>query len=77
MHKIDFILKWIATSILIVGCFVNSAFPDLYPAGPILLAIGGIVWLIVSCMWREWSLIVTNGVMTAVGLIGLAFFYLS
>ena len=77
MHKIDFVLKWIATSILIVGCFVNSAFPDLYPAGPILLAIGGIVWLIVSCMWREWSLIVTNGVMTAVGLIGLAFFYLS
>tara|TARA_Y100000992_G_scaffold300284_1_gene268640 strand:- start:1505 stop:1735 length:231 start_codon:yes stop_codon:yes gene_type:complete len=75
--KIDFYLKWIATGTLIVGCFVNSAFPDMYPIGPILLALGGVVWLIVSCIWREWSLIITNGVMTAVGLFGMAFYYLS
>tara|TARA_B100000214_G_C23877672_1_gene585729 strand:- start:174 stop:407 length:234 start_codon:yes stop_codon:yes gene_type:complete len=77
MQKIDFILKWLATSTLIVGCFVNSAFPDLYPAGPILLSVGGVLWLIVSCMWREWSLIVTNSVMTVVALAGMAYYYLS
>jgi hypothetical protein len=75
--KLDFYLKWTATTILIVGCFINSAFPDWYPVGPILLSVGGVVWLIVSCMWREWSLIVTNSVMTAVGLIGMAYYYLS
>jgi hypothetical protein len=77
LMKIDFYLKWIATGTLIVGCFVNSAFPSLFPVGPLILGAGGIIWLVVSCMWREWSLIITNGVMTAVGILGLAFYYLS
>lgn len=75
--KIDFYLKWLATSTLIVGCFVNSAFPEVFPIGPIILAVGGLIWLVVSCMWREWSLIITNGVMSSVGLLGLAYYYLS
>ena len=53
--KLDFYLKWIATGTLIVGCFVNSAFPSMFPVGPLILGAGGIIWLVVSCMWREWS----------------------
>jgi hypothetical protein len=26
-------------------------------------------------MWREWSLIITNSVMSAVGFLGLAYYY--
>ena len=73
--KIDSILKWVATIILIVGTFVNAAFPNFYPLGPALLAAGGVVWLIVSIMWKEPALIVTNGVLTVVGVGGIAAYF--
>jgi hypothetical protein len=70
------ILKWIATAILIVGTFVNAGFPQLYPIGPLLLAMGGVVWLIVSLLWREPALIVTNLVLTTVGFGGILLYYI-
>lgn len=69
MKDLNWYLKWVATAILIVGTAVNSL--GYYPAGPIILAIGGILWLIVSIRWREPSLIVVNSVMTATGVAGL------
>ena len=69
--KIDVILKWVATLILIIGTFINAGFPELYPLGPGLLALGGAVWLIVSFMWKEPALIITNGVLTLVGISGI------
>jgi hypothetical protein len=66
----DQILKWVATVILIAGSFVNAM--GIYPLGPILLIIGGAIWFTVSIMWREPSLIVTNGVMLFAGIFGLA-----
>ena len=71
----DKILKWVATAILILGTFINANRPDLYPLGPGLLALGGVVWLIVSVMWKEAALIVTNGVLTLVGIIGIFLHY--
>ena len=75
--KIDVYLKWIATATLVVGSFINSAFPELYPIGPVILIVGGAIWLVVSCLWREWSLIVTYSVMTLVAVAGMAYYYLS
>jgi hypothetical protein len=69
MRDLNWYLKWIATAILIVGTAVNSL--GYYPEGPIILAVGGILWLIVSIRWREASLIVVNSVMTATGIAGL------
>lgn len=66
-------LKWIATVILIVGTGVNSL--GYYPAGPLILILGGIFWLIVSIRWQEKSLIVTNGVMLLTGIAGIAWNY--
>jgi hypothetical protein len=71
--KLDWYLKWVATAVLIAGTAVNSL--GFYPLGPIILAIGGVLWLIVSLMWREPALIVTNAVMLATGLAGLAWVY--
>ena len=73
--KIDDILKWTATSILIIGTAVNSA--GYYPLGPIILIIGGIVWLVVSIMWKEPALIVTNSIMTLTAVAGLLWKYLT
>tara|TARA_B110000238_G_scaffold152156_1_gene164287 strand:+ start:16 stop:261 length:246 start_codon:yes stop_codon:yes gene_type:complete len=75
--KLDVYLKWAATTVLILGTAVNTALPQLFPLGPLILALGGVLWLVVSIMWREWALIVTNAVMMAVGIVGLAYYYLS
>ena len=71
---LDTLLKWVATVVLIIGQFVNSL--GYYPAGPILFIVGGALWLIVSVIWREPSLIVTNGVMLLAGVVGLMVNYL-
>lgn len=68
---IDNILKWTATVILIVGTAVNGL--GYYPLGPIILIVGGILWLIVSILWREPSLIVTNLIMTLTAIIALSY----
>ena len=67
--KLDQILKWVATATLIVGTVFNAGFPDLYPVGPLVLAAGGYIWLIVSIMWKDWALIATNTVMSTTGLV--------
>lgn len=66
-------LKWSATVLLIIGTGVNSL--GFYPAGPLILAAGGLLWTVVSVIWREPALIVTNVVMLITGLAGLAWVY--
>jgi len=60
------IIKWMATAVLIVGTAVNGL--GYYPEGPAMLVIGGFMWLIVAIRIRDWPLIVTNLVMSTVGL---------
>jgi len=67
--KVDQILKWVATATLILGTVFNAGYPELYPVGPLVLAAGGYIWLIVSIMWRDWALIATNTVMSTTGLV--------
>jgi len=62
--KLDIILKWVATVILIIGSAINSL--GYYPVGPIIIITGSAVWLIVSLMWKEPALIITNGVLVVV-----------
>jgi hypothetical protein len=73
MKDLNWYLKWTATAILIIGTAINSL--GYYPEGPLILAVGGILWLIVSIRWREASLIVVNSVMTATGIAGLVLKY--
>jgi hypothetical protein len=66
-------IKWTATCILIIGTFFSSI--GVYPIGPMITSVGGILWLYVSIIWREFSLIVTNTIMTGVCIGGLIFNY--
>lgn len=70
---LNFYLKWLATITLIIGTAVNSL--GFYPAGPIILIIGGILWLTVSIRWKEPALIVTNAIMSLTAIVGVAFNY--
>jgi len=67
--QVDSVLKWLATLTLIVGSGVNAM--GVYPVGPLILIGGGILWLTVAVIWKEWSLIVTNALMVGVAIIGL------
>lgn len=72
MNKsIDFYLKWIATVTLIVGIGFNSY--GFYPLGPIILLFGGVFWLSVALLWKDYALIMTNLVATLVSASGLIY----
>ena len=59
-------LGWVATVILIVASAVNGL--GFYPWGPLLLVLGGTIWMVIAMIRRDWPLIVTNAVMGTVGL---------
>ena len=63
------IVKWVATALLIVGALLNSL--NIYPAGPALLNLGALLWLIVAIAWREWSLIVINATLLLIYTVGI------
>ena len=67
--KADFYIKWLATAVTIVGAILTSL--NYYPAGPSLLNLGAFLWLIVSIMWREASLIAVNAIVLVIYTTGL------
>ncbi|MFY8211429.1 MAG: DUF6552 family protein [Candidatus Nanopelagicus sp.] len=67
--EIVFYLKWLATFVTILGAVATSI--NMYPLGPALLNVGAFIWLIVSIMWREWSLIIINATLLLIYSVGL------
>lgn len=60
--KFDRFLSWTATVILIAGSAVNGL--GHYPAGPLMLSLGGVLWFGVAMMRRDWPLMITNFIMS-------------
>jgi len=69
VYKLDFYLKWIATTFICMGALLISL--DIYPVGPIVSLTGTAFWLIVSIMWKEKSLIIVNSVVFCIYSVGL------
>lgn len=71
----DNMLKWIATTLLIVGTiFLNLGDINI---GRILLFVGGIFWLYVSILWKEPALIIANTVMLLSTVLASVYKYLT
>ena len=64
-----FYLKWLATLVTAAGAVCTSI--NMYPEGPALLNLGSFIWLIVSIIWREWSLIAINAILLLIYSVGL------
>ena len=66
------VIKWIATACLIVGFGMVSAgfFDWIY-----LQLFGGVLWFTAAVIMRDLPLMVTNGVMTSAGVLGLLYQY--
>ena len=71
MKALDTNLKWLATAVLVAATAFTSL--NIYPLGPILYLIGGLLWLVVSIMCKEPALIVTNLTLASVNAIGLIY----
>jgi hypothetical protein len=67
------LIKWMGTSVLIIGTIVNAL--GYYPYGPLLLVMGSAFWLTAAIKMQDKPLIVTNLIMGMSGLIGVSLNY--
>lgn len=67
--KSDTVLKWFATVMLITGAVLTSM--DIRPWNIWFFNTANVAWVIVGLMWREWSLVVMNGVLIGIYCYGL------
>jgi hypothetical protein len=72
---LDFWLEWTATIVLIVSVALTSF--NIYPANVFVGLLGNLGWLAVAMVWRKWSLLVVQVVITLLYLSGVATYLLS
>lgn len=65
------LIKWGATVTLIVSVGLNGL--GIYPLGPLVQIVGGLLWTVASVKMGDAPLIVTNVVMTLVGIIAIGY----
>jgi len=72
-NKLLSITKWTATNLLVISVALNGL--GIYPWGPIVAILGGILWLIAACYMNDMPLIMTNLLMTSVGIFAVGYNY--
>ena len=70
---LDWYIKWFASSVLILGALTTAM--NLYPYNMYFQFVGISSWLVVSIMWKDWSLIVVNGVGSTIMFIGIIHYH--
>ena len=71
MINVDFILKWVACAVTLVGALCTALRID--PMNIYLLNAGALLYLIWSVRIREWNLIVINAALLTIYCVGLFF----
>jgi hypothetical protein len=61
--------EWISTIVLLIGCTLNAM--NIYPANIYWCLAGNFGWAVVGFVWRKWSLIVIQAVVTVIYLYGI------
>lgn len=64
-------LAWLATTLLLTAAIL-SAF-NIYPYYVVAFVVSSGLWTLVACLWQEKSLIVLNGGLTFIYILGLIF----
>ena len=67
--QIEFIFEWGSTVVLLAGAALTSL--NIYPMNVFLSMAGNMGWLVVALMWRKWSLIVIQLVISVIYIGGL------
>ena len=67
--RLEFISEWASTAILIVGVYLTAI--NYYPLNVWVSMIGNLGWLLVAWLWRKWSLIIVQLIITTVYIFGI------
>jgi hypothetical protein len=62
-------MEWISTSVLIVGCILTAM--NYFPSNLYLSLAGNFGWAVVAVMWRKWSLLVIQAVVSIIYIAGV------
>jgi hypothetical protein len=66
--RLDFVVEWSATSILLIGVALTSA--NIYPLNVVVSLVANLLWLWLGFIWRKWSLIIVEIVIVTMYLAG-------
>jgi len=69
----EFLIEWIATAFVIAGV-VLTAF-NVYPLNLSVSMVGNVGWLFIGILWRKWSLIVIQVLVSITYTAGLLNYY--
>jgi hypothetical protein len=67
--QIEFILEWISTALVIIGAVLTAW--NIYPLNIMFHFVGNLGWFVVGYMWRKWSLMTIQAVITVIYIVGL------
>ena len=68
--KIDseFFLEWTSTALVILGAVLTSW--NIYPMNLAVQFVGNVGWFIVGYMWRKWSLMTIQAIISVIYIVG-------
>jgi hypothetical protein len=69
----DWYIKWFSSIVLIIGATTTAM--NLYPFNMYFQFVGITGWLVVSIMWKDWSLITVNIVGSVIMLVGIIHYH--
>lgn len=67
--RYEFFIEWTATFLVIAGSALTSM--DVYPLNLSIALVGNLGWLVVGVLWRKWSLIIIQAVLSVIYIGGL------
>ena len=73
--KWDVVFEWTATALLIL-CVILTSF-NVYPANIFVGVLSNGTWILVSWLWRKWSLCLVSVVVTGIYLSGIANYWMA
>ncbi len=62
-------VEWTSTAILLVGVALTAY--NIYPLGIWISFLGNLGWFVIGIMWRKWSLIIIQIIISAIYFSGL------
>ena len=67
--QIEFIIEWISTALVIIGAVLTAW--NIYPMNIMFQIVGNVGWFIVGYMWKKWSLMTIQAVISVIYIAGL------
>ena len=68
LKTLEFVLKWASTIIILLAAATTSL--DITPLNKYLFFLGSFTWTCVGILWKQPSLWLGNGILTAIYLVG-------